>query len=539
MHKSRLVLCCSIMLLSALARPAVAQQACESLMALKLPDTTITAAESVAAGAFTGAPPPIIPSRSFKSLPAFCRVTGVIKPTSDSDIRFEVWLPSTGWNGRFQGIGNGGFAGTIDYGIPGLTGLAGAISRGSAAASTDTGHEGKAFEGAWALGHPEKVIDYGHRAIHLMTVHGKAITKAFYGKPPTRSYFISCSNGGRQALMEAQRYPDDYDGIIAGAPANYFTHLVAGHAWNMQTLEADPAAYISALKLPAIEAAALAACDALDGAKDGLIDDPLKCKFDPSVLLCKGEETDKCLTAPQLVALKKIYDGPRDKNGKLIFPGYPPGGETGNPGWVGWITGPTGPGQSQQYVFGTRFFKDMVFEDEKWDYRNLDVGRDVQVAEKKLGRILNSTDPNLKAFQARGGKLILYHGWCDAAIPLQNTVNYYNSVVAKLGARQTASFVRFYQVPGMQHCLLGPGPSIFGQLGVPLGDANHDITAALERWVEQGVASDRIIAVKWKNALNPDSGIARTRLLCPYPQVAKYKGSGSVEEAANFTCAPK
>ncbi|MGH9845699.1 MAG: tannase/feruloyl esterase family alpha/beta hydrolase, partial [Blastocatellia bacterium] len=525
MRKSLLVLCCSMMLL-ALARPVVAQQACESLMALKLLDTTITAAESVAAGAFTGAPPPIIPSRSFKSLPAFCRVTGVIKPTSDSDIRFEVWLPSAGWNGKFQGIGNGGYAGAIDYGTPGLSGLAGAISRGSAAAATDTGHQGKPGDAAWAVGHPEKVIDYGYRAIHLMTVQGKAVVKAFYGKPPARSYFSACSNGGRQALMEAQRYPDDYDGIIAGAPANNFTGLVAAHAWNMQTLEADPAAYISARKLPALEAAALAACDALDGAKDELIDEPLKCKFDPAVLLCKGEETDKCLTPLQLAALKKIYDGPRDKDGKLIFPGFPPGGESGGSGWGGWITGAAGPGQSGQFVFGTRFFKYMVFEDEKWDYRKLDVGRDAQIAEKKLGRILNSTDPNLKAFQARGGKLILYHGWCDAAIPLQNTRNYYDSVAAKLGARQTASFVRFYPAPGMHHCALGPGPSMFGQLGAPLGDANHDITAALERWVEQGVAPDRIIAVKWKSTLNPDSGVARSGLLCPYPLVARYNGSG-------------
>jgi len=510
---------------------------CERLRELKLPDTTITSAESVAAGAF--ALPPgvtsVLPGTSFKTLPAFCRVTGVLKPTSDSDIRFEVWLPGADWNERFQGIGNGGFAGAIDYGAPGLTGLAGALSRSAAAAATDTGHQGRDNDARWARGHPEKVTDYGHRAIHLMTVQGKAITTAFYGRAPRRSYFISCSNGGRQGLMEAQRYPGDYDGIVAGAPANFFTHLIAGHAWNAQALEADPASYISARKLPAIEAAVLAACDALDGLKDGLIDDPARCRFDPGVLLCKSEESDACLTAPQVAALKKVYEGPRDANGKSLFPGYAPGAETGLLGWGQWITG-TAPGTSAQSAFGANFFKYMVFEDEAWDYRRLDYARDVQVADRKLGKTLNATDPDLSSYRARGGKLILYHGGCDAAIPLQNTVNYYRSVTAKLGSKQTESFVRFFPAPGMKHCLLGPGPNMFGQFGVPMGDADHDVTAALERWVEEGVAPNQIVAAKWKMDLNRDSGIARTRLLCAWPRVARHRGSGSVDEAESFVC---
>jgi feruloyl esterase len=371
-----------------------------------------------------------------------------------------------------------------------------------------------------------------------MTVQAKAIIKAFYGRSPRYSYFIACSNGGRQALMEAQRYPDDYDGIIAGAPANFITHLVAGHVWNAQALEADLASYIPARKAPAIEAATLAACDALDGLKDGLIDDPGKCRFDPSVLLCQGAESDGCLTAPQLAALKKVYGGPRNAAGQPDFPGYPPGGETGLGGWAGWITG-AAPGKSGQFTFGTNFFKYLVFENKDWDYRSFNYQRDVALADRKLGQILNATDPNLKAFKERGGKLILYHGWCDAAIPMQNTVDYYNRVVTKMGARQTASFLRFFQAPGVQHCLSGPGPNMFGQFGVPMGDADHDLTAALERWVEQGSAPEMIIAAKWKTAFNPASGVARTRPLCSYPRVAKYKGSGSVEEAANFTCAPK
>ena len=251
---------------------SVAAQNCEKLADLKLANTTITAAQPVAPGAFTPATGSATP---FKELPAFCRVTGVIKPTSDSDIKFEVWMPSTGWNGKFQGIGNGGFAGTITQ-----SALAAAVARGYAAASTDTGHT--TTDASWALGHPEKIVDYGHRAIHEMTEKAKSIVSAFYGNGPKRSYFASCSNGGRQALMEAQRYPNDYDGLIAGAPANQFTHILTGFAWNLQATLNDPASYIPASKMKAIEAAALAACDARDGVSDGLLEDPRRCRFESS-----------------------------------------------------------------------------------------------------------------------------------------------------------------------------------------------------------------------------------------------------------------
>src|SRR5262252_6596964 len=278
--------------LVAMASGAVSAATCEGLAELKLPDTTITAAQSVAMGAFA---PPTGSAAFYKELPAFCRVAGVIKPTNDSEIKFEVWMPNANWNGRFQGVGNGGFAGSISY-----IGLAGALARGYATASTDTGHSGS--DAKWALGHPEKIVDYGHRAIHEMTEKAKLIVKALYGEGPKRSYFASCSNGGRQALMEAQRYPDDYDGIIAGAPANAFTQILTGFAWNMQATLNDPASYIQAKKLKAIEAAALVACDARDGVTDGVLDDPTKCGFDPAVLLCKGAETDDCLTEKQVAA---------------------------------------------------------------------------------------------------------------------------------------------------------------------------------------------------------------------------------------------
>jgi feruloyl esterase len=513
------------LLLTALMCGAVSAATCEGLAELKLPNTTITSAQAVAAGAFT---PPTGSVAPYKDLPAFCRVTGVIKPTSDSEINFEVWLPAANWNGRFHGIGNGGFAGSISY-----SGLAGALARGYASASTDTGHGGN--DASWALNHPEKIVDYGHRAIHEMTEKAKLVVKAFYGEGPKRSYFASCSNGGRQALMEAQRYPNDYDGIIAGAPANAFTQILTGFAWNMKMTAGDPDSYISAKKLKAIEAAALAACDARDGVTDSVLDDPTKCGFDPATLLCKGEEADDCLTEKQVAALKKIYAGPRNARGQQIIPGFVPGGETGPGGWTPWITGAT-PTAALQFFFSTQAFKNMVHNDPKWDYKTFDLERDGKLAEEKLAPVLNATDPNLKAFAARGGKLILYHGWNDAALPPVNTINYFQSVAAKLGARQANSFLRLFMAPGVQHCASGPGPDNFGQMVTSAqSDPQHDLTLALERWVEQGVAPDRVIATKRQGA-SPLAPASRTRPLCPYPQVARHKGNGSTDEAANFNC---
>lgn len=506
------------------AKSAVAQN-CEKLAGLKLANTTVTSAQTVAAGAFV---PTAGPAAPFKDLPAFCRFAGVIKPTSDSDIRFEVWMPASGWNGKFQGIGNGGFAGSISY-----DGLAGALSRGYATASTDTGHQGR--DASWALGHPEKIVDYGHRAVHEMTEKAKAVVNAFYGNGPKRSYFASCSNGGRQALMEAQRYPNDYDGLIAGAPANYFTHILTGFAFNMQALLGDPASYIPPTRLKAIETAALAACDARDGVTDGVLDDPTKCNFDPSVLLCKGSDSNECLTEKQVAALRKIYTGPRDAKGQQIIPGFEPGGETGPGGWTAWITN-ADPSRSLQYFFSTQTFMNMIYNDPKWELKTFSLEKDNKLSDQKLGASLNAIDGNLKAFKARGGKLILYHGWSDAALPPVNTINYFDSVVKKLGQREASSFVRLYMVPGMQHCGGGPGTSSFGAVVTPgQSDAQHDMTVALERWVEQGKAPDEIIAAK-RQGLDPKTPPVRTRPLCAYPKVAKYKGSGSTDDAANFVC---
>ncbi|HMD50121.1 MAG TPA: tannase/feruloyl esterase family alpha/beta hydrolase [Bryobacteraceae bacterium] len=516
----------SLLALSSIAIQA-APASCDSLAKLSLPNLTVKTAEAVPAGSFT---PPGSPA--INGLPAFCRVAGTIKPSPDSDIEIEVWMPSTGWNGKFEGIGNGGYAGAISYGP-----MAAAVQHGYATASTDTGHKAGGTDAGWALGHPEKVTDFGYRAIHETAEKAKAIIHGFYGEAPKRSYFESCSNGGRQALMEAQRFPADYDGIVAGAPANNWTHLLTTAAYNMTALLNDPASYIPAAKLAAIEQANLEACDALDGVKDGVIDDPSACHPNLSKLLCSGAETNSCLTAPQLAALEKLYGGLKGVKGEQIFPGYSPGGENGMNGWGGWISGAARE-KSLQYAFGNNFFQNMVYSDAKWDYHTFKADSGMKVADDTQARNLNATDPDLKKFKDRGGKLIIYHGWSDAAIPPMSTVIYYQNVVSKMGAKDSAAFVRLFMVPGMQHCGGGPGPNSFGQSAVTGGDPMHDVDAAIQRWVEQGTAPEQIIATKYKGA-SPASGVERTRPLCKYPQVAKYKGSGSTDDAANFSCADK
>jgi feruloyl esterase len=483
---------------------------CAALAKLALPHTTIAEAAAVPAGDF----------KSQKNLPAFCRVAGAIAPSADSDIRFEVWLPAAGWNGKFLGVGNGGYAGSISFG-----GMAEAIRSGYATASTDTGHTAKGgVDASWALGHPEKVIDFGHRAIHEMTVKGKAITEAFYGAAPKKSYFSSCSNGGRQALMEAQRYPADYDGIIAGAPANDWVHLMTNAARIMHATQ-SPESYIPAAKLPAIQAAALAACDRNDAVPDGVVENPGQCRFDPSALLCQGVENDQCLTAPQVQSLRAIYAGLRDGKGKQVYPGYALSGEAEPGGWGAWITGPA-PEKSALFAFSTNFFKYMVYGDEDWDYRKFDLARDLAAA-RKTAVHLSAVNPDLRAFQARGGKLILYHGWCDAAIPGQAAIDYYQSVVRKMGAKRAGQFVRLFMAPGVQHCGGGAGPNTFGQGSAPKGDPAQSIAAAMLAWVEEGKAPEQIVAMRK----------GRTRPLCAYPKTARYKGSGSTDDAANFECA--
>jgi feruloyl esterase len=494
-----------------------------------LPNTKIISAQPVAAGAFSPpalATPWLVGDPSFyKQLPAFCRVIAADKPTTDSDINIEVWLPASGWNGKFRGQGNGGFAGEINY-----RALALAIAHGYA--SADTGHAARETDATWALGHPEKIIDFAYRAIHEMTTLGKAMVKAFYGDGPKYSYFANCSNGGRQALMEAQRYPEDYEGVLAGAPANHWTHLLSSAVWDAQATTLDPDSYIPSSKIPAIAGAALAACDAKDGLKDGILNDPRQCQFEPATMLRKKGNSDSCLTQPQVTALKKLYQGAHDSKGNEIFPGFVPGGEQGEGGWELWITG-NAAGNGLLFAFGSRYFANMVYEQADWDYKKTKLDDAFAASNQKFA---GAMETNMKAFEAHGGKLILYHGWSDAGISPLHTIKYYESVVEKMGKQDVDSFVRLYMVPGMQHCAGGPGPDVFGEDGVtPVNDAGHNIYLALEQWVEKGTAPSTIIASKMEGE-GPEAKVKMTRPLCPYPQQAKYRGSGAANDASSFVC---
>ena len=494
---------------------------CDRLSTLKLPNTEIAISETVAAGPFARPYGP-----KLDGLPAFCRVAGVIKPTTDSYIRFEVWLPVSGWNQKYLGVGNGGFAGSIGYG-----GMANNLKRGYATGGTDTGHEAEAEDASWAYKHPEKVTDFGYRALHETTENAKKLVEAFYGHPAERSYFDSCSDGGREALMEAQRFPEDFDGILAGAPANFWTHLVTNGLYLNQKMLKNPAAYISSIKLHAITAAVLESCDAADGVKDGIINDPTRCHFNPDVLLCRSVESRNCLTAPQIASLKAIYRGGETQNGQQIFTGLMPGGE--DIAWAEWVTG-AGPGAGTGYV--ANYFRYIVFDDPVWNPLTANIMTAERAAQDKTAHALNATDPNLHAFQARGGKLILYHGWDDPAISPLNTVNYYNSVLQSMGEQNANAFVALYMVPGMQHCLHGPGPNFFGQLGTSTAKGpEHGIFDALEHWVEVGTAPGPIVATKYVDD-DRAKGVRMTRPLCRYPQVAKYAGAGDINDASNWTC---
>jgi feruloyl esterase len=477
---------------------------CESLAGLKLQDTTIAAAQIVEAGTFAppgargrGAGPQANP---YRDLPAFCRVAATVKPSSDSDIKVEVWLPVSGWNTKFEAVGNGGWTGSIPY-----TALADGLRRGYATAGTDTGHEGGS--GSFALGHPEKLTDFAYRAVHEMTVTAKTIIDAFYGANPKYSYWNGCSSGGKQGLKEAQKFPNDFDGIIAGAPANYWTHLTSAAAWVGQIVNKTEAHYLPPSKFGIVHEAAINACDALDGIKDSVIDDPRKCKFDPKILQCQDNDGPTCLTAPQVETVRGIYSpvvNPRTK--ESLFPGLEPGSE---PGWA-LVAG------RQPTSLGIDYWKYVVFKDPNWNYKTMDFDKDIALADtldKEIG--INATDPNLKPFFAHGGKLLQYHGWTDPLIPPQNSIDYYQSVAKDLGgADKIKDNYRLFMVPGMNHCIGGDGPS------------NFDALAVLEQWVEKGKAPDQIIASK----------PGRTRPLCPYPLAAVYKGTGSTDDAANFAC---
>lgn len=477
---------------------------CESLAGVKLTNAKITSAAVVAAGAFV---PPAGAGRGgggFANLPAFCRLTASLTPSVDSDIKIELWLPQSGWNGKFEAVGNGGWAGTIPY-----TAIASAMAAGYAAAGTDTGHTGNNAD--FAFGHPEKVKDLAYRSIHEMTVQSKVILSEHYGSPAKYSYYNGCSQGGRQGLAEAQRYPADFDGIIAGASAVDQMRMHGARTALNLLVNKDPDSVIPRSKYAFINTAVLNSCDALDGVKDGVIEDPMKCKFDYASLLCKAGEGENCLTKGQVESAKQMTSPLKDpKTGKTLFTGYlVPGSE------LGWATlgGPEPLGLS---LSGLR---NVVFGDRTWDYHTMEIGADVERAAKSFKDEMATTNPNLQKFFDRGGKLLMYHGWSDPQVTPLNSVLYYKDVLDVVGKGSAGKSIALFMVPGMNHCSGGPGTDTFDKM------------KTMEEWVEKGTAPKRIVASHRTNGV-----VDKTRPLCPYPQVAKYNGSGDTKDAANFSC---
>lgn len=488
------------------AAASASAASCESLASLKLPNTTVTAANNVAAGAFMPPAPggSSTAASQFSNVPAFCRVAATLTPSSDSDIKIEIWLPVSGWNRKFQAVGNGGFAGVISY-----PALAAALKAGYASASTDTGHQGNTA--AFALGHPEKVIDFADRAVHEMTVQAKAIVNAYYGSAPSRSFWNGCSQGGRQAITEAAKYPADFDGIVAGASGiNWMRLLIARMAINLFAHRSDDS-YIPPDKYALIHEAVLRACDGLDGVKDGVIENPSVCHFDPKVLVCKGADGPNCLTSAQVETAKAMYSPIKNpKTGVEVMPALlHPGSE------LGWaiLAGP------EPIRYSTEAFQYLVFKNPTWDWHGFNPATDIDLALKADNGLLEFTDPNLKPFFDRGGKLLMYHGWADPQVTPMNSVNYFNDVVGKFGEGVVGKSIELYMVPGMNHCGGGPGTDTFNKM------------AAIEQWVVDGTAPKQILASHLTNGT-----VDRTRPLCPFPQVAAYKGAGSTDDAANFIC---
>jgi feruloyl esterase len=422
-------------------------------------------------------------------------------------------------------VGNGGLAGSISY-AP----MVKPLQLGYATSSTDTGHQAPSgTDGEWALGNYERIVNFADRATHLMAEADKLILGSFYNAQPAHSYFNGCSQGGHEAMIEAQRYPADFDGIIAGDPANNWTHhYIGGHLWTARALDGD--AYLPPDKVQLLADAVNNQCDRLDGVADGVLNDPRRCRFNPETLTCKDSDTSHCLTTAQVSAVQKIWNGLRSPEGEVIYPGLVPGGEAGPGGWASYVTG-SAPGMGRHAGLGVPFFRFMVFDDPNWDYRTFrfvstdGFDNDIDYTDSKLAALFNAVNPDLSQFKARGGKLIHYHGWSDPEITPLNSINYYETVVKAQGGdvhglRSTVEFYRLFMVPGMWHCQGGPGATAF------------DMLEPLDKWADKGIAPEKIIASHVTNGM-----VERTRPLCPYPQEAQWKGTGSTDDAANFVCA--
>jgi feruloyl esterase len=464
----------------ALGAPAMAhaETACADLKQAKLPHAEVTAAAS----------------ETFQGK-ALCKVSVTSRPTADSSIGIEVWIPEgAAWNGKFLQLGNGGFAGNLNSGA-----IRAAAARGYAAAGTDNGHRAPGTNAAWALGHPEKLKDFGWRSLEETTTIGKALVKAQKAEAPKRSYFQGCSDGGREALMMAQRYPTAFDGIVAGAPANYMSLLFGNGAGQQQAL-ARPGGYLDKPALELLTKSAIAQCSP----GEAFVRDPAACRFDPGKLTCKPGQAEGCLSAAQVATARAIYSGRRDpRSGKVVLPGIAPGGEAWNGGWQVWITGPTKErnGEAAGYQFSSNAFKYFAFGDPSFDFLKMDLGAGFDRAKAKMSPIIDSEDPNLAAFKRHGGKLIQFHGWNDPAIPAASSIRYYGEVQRTMG--QTDDFYRLYLIPGMLHCGGGAGPS------------NVDWLSTLDAWVTDSKAPGELTATGAQNA---------SQKLCPYPGVARKSG---------------
>ncbi len=530
--------CCkalSVLFLSAVAfyaLPAVATT-CSDLTSLSLPNTTITLAKSYTAGAtVTG---------TITAPVTLCRVAGTIKPGAGSNIHFEVWIPTDGsWNGKYEQVGNGGFAGAIQY-----SAIVTGVARGYATAGTDDGTSGPPPGAPSFIGNPDVLLDYGYRAIKGTTDDSKAIVQTLMGQGASYSYFVGCSDGGREALKEAQKYPDDFNGIIVGSPVNdQVGEFGSSYLYDMEvTLNGPqtngvPDAYIPASKLSILTNAALAQCAGKDGGlvSDGFLSDPRQCFFDPEVVQCKsGQNPSTCLTAAQVEAAEKIYFGPHH-NGELLFPGYEPGGESAAGDWGTWISGSSPASPGAQYGLGYGFGCDLMQQTTTCNYLGINVAQQDATARQTLQPILSSVDPNITPFKDHGGKMIQYAGWNDTAIAPENGLNYYRRVTRTIG--DPHDFYRIFMVPGMAHCAGGPGPNAFGApfgLPAPQVDAQHDVLSALEQWVEHGIAPNEIIVTKYVSD-NPTKGIAMQRPICPYPQRPEYVGAGDPNLPSSFRC---
>ncbi|HEU4687404.1 MAG TPA: tannase/feruloyl esterase family alpha/beta hydrolase [Vicinamibacterales bacterium] len=485
------------------ASSVTSSSSCEALAALALPQAKVSKAQFVAAGALT------IPNAGrgaalYSQLPALCRVAAVLTPSRDSGIQMEIWLPAENWNGKFLAVGNGGWAGTISFDA-----MAAGLRRGYATASNDTGHSDPGAQ--FALNN-DKLIDFAYRAMHEMTVQSKAIVAAYYSRPPRLSYYQGCSTGGRQGMMAGQRYPEDFDAIIAGAPVYNMVHLnVSQTALQVQMLR-NPETIIPANKVALMANAAVAACDASDGVKDNIINDPRSCRFDPGVLACKGGDAEDCLTSAQVASARQFYMPVKTKSGNVVYPGRSPGVESGYAARIPVPGKPMNPLWSDMPRF-------VGHRDANWDVMSFDLDTDLALALKNAS-FVEASNPDLSQFKARGGKLLLWHGWADPGPAPENTINYYTQA-AKAGGGSPDDWMRLFLMPGVAHCGGGVGPD------------QADFLAAMERWREQGVAPGQITASR-----NPGRGglTPMSRPLCPFPQVAKYKGTGSTDEAGNFSC---